>query len=345
VATVAEMFYDDDADLSVIQGKKVAVIGYGSQGHAHALSLRDSGVDVRVGLAEGSASRPKAEAEGLTVASVADAVREADLVVILTPDQVQRTVYAEHIQPNLKPGAGLLFGHGFNIRFGYIKPEPGSDVLMVAPKGPGHLVRREYVDGRGVPVLLAVEQDASGTAWDVAKSYAKAIGGLRAGGIRTTFTEECETDLFGEQAVLCGGASQLVMYGFETLVEAGYQPEVAYFECLHELKLIVDLMIEGGIAKQRWSVSDTAEYGDYVSGPRVIDPRVKENMQAVLADIRNGAFAQRFIDDQDAGAPEFKALREKGAQHPIEATGKELRGLMSWIKDTDSDYVEGSAAR
>ena len=342
---MAEMFYDDDADLSVIQGTKVAVIGYGSQGHAHALNLRDSGVDVRVGLAEGSKSRAKAEAEGLTVRSVADAVKEADLVVILTPDQVQRTVYANDIAPNLKEGAGLLFGHGFNIRFDYIKPEAGSDVIMVAPKRPGHLVRREYVDGRGVPVLLAVEQDASGGAWALAQSYAKAIGGLRAGGIRTTFTEECETDLFGEQAVLCGGASQLVQYGFETLVEAGYQPEVAYFECLHELKLIVDLMVEGGIAKQRWSVSDTAEYGDYVSGPRVIDPRVKENMQAVLADIKNGAFAKRFIDDQDAGGPEFKALREKGAQHPIEGTGKELRKLMSWIKETDSDYVEGSAAR
>ena len=342
---MAEMFYDDDADLSVIQGRKVAVIGYGSQGHAHALNLRDSGVDVRVGLAEGSKSKAKAEAEGLTVRSVADAVKEADLVVILTPDQVQRHVYAKDIQPNLREGAALLFGHGFNIRFGYIKPEPGSDVLMVAPKGPGHLVRREFADGRGVPVLLAVEQDASGQAWDLAKAYGKAIGGLRAGAIKTTFTEETETDLFGEQAVLCGGTSQLVQYGFETLVEAGYQPEVAYFECLHELKLIVDLMIEGGIAKQRWSVSDTAEYGDYVSGPRVIDPHVKENMQAVLADIRSGKFAQRFIDDQDAGAPEFKALREKGAQHPIEATGKELRGLMSWIKDSDSDYVEGSAAR
>jgi ketol-acid reductoisomerase len=345
VADVAEMFYDDDADLSVIQGKKVAVIGYGSQGHAHALNLRDSGVDVRVGLAEGSASKAKAEAEGLTVRSVADAVKEADLVVILTPDQMQRTVYANEIQPNLKEGAALLFGHGFNIRFGYIKPEPGSDVLMVAPKGPGHLVRREYVDGRGVPVLLAVEQDASGQAWDLAKSYAKAIGGLRAGGIKTTFTEETETDLFGEQAVLCGGASQLVQYGFETLTEAGYQPEIAYFEVLHELKLIVDLMVEGGIAKQRWSVSDTAEYGDYVSGPRVIDEHVKENMKAVLADIQNGAFAKRFIDDQDAGAPEFKALRAKGEQHPIEATGRELRKLMSWVKSTDSDYVEGTATR
>ena len=343
---MADMFYDDDADTSIIQGRKVAVIGYGSQGHAHALNLRDTGVDVRVGLAEGSKSRAKAEAEGLRVLDVADAVKEADLVVILTPDQVQRTVYANEIQPNLKEGAALLFGHGFNIRFDYIQPEAGSDVIMVAPKGPGHLVRREYVDGRGVPVLVAVEQDASGQAWDLAKSYAKAIGGLRAGGIKTTFTEECETDLFGEQAVLCGGASQLVMYGFETLVEAGYQPEVAYFECLHELKLIVDLMIEGGIAKQRWSGSDTAEYGDYVSGPRVIDPSVKENMQAVLADIKNGAFAKRFIDDQDAGGVEFKELRAKGAAHPIEATGRELRKLMAWVDtDRDSDYVEGSAAR
>ncbi len=342
---MAEMIYDDDADLSVIQGMKVAVIGYGSQGHAHALNLRDSGVDVRVGLAEGSTSRAKAQAEGLRVLSVADAVQEADLVVILTPDQVQRHVYSDEIKPNLKDGAGLLFGHGFNIRFGYITPEAGSDVVMVAPKGPGHLVRREYSDGRGVPVLVCVEQDASGRAWEVAKSYAKAIGGLRAGGIKTTCTEECETDLFGEQSVLCGGLSQLIMYGFETLIEAGYQPEVAYFECLHEVKLIVDLMVEGGIAKQRWSVSDTAEYGDYVSGPRVIDPSVKENMKAVLEDVRNGAFARRFIADQDAGAPEFTALRAKGAQHPIEATGRELRKLMSWIKDTDSDYVEGSAAR
>ncbi|MGZ4636604.1 ketol-acid reductoisomerase, partial [Oryzihumus sp.] len=310
---MAEMFYDDDADLSVIQGRKVAVIGYGSQGHAHALNLRDSGVDVRVGLAEGSRSKAKAEAEGLRVLPVAEAVQEADLIVILTPDQVQRKVYAESIEPHLKDGAALFFGHGFNIRFGYITAPESVDVAMVAPKGPGHLVRREYVDGRGVPVLVAVEKDASGTAWDLALSYAKAIGGLRAGGIKTTFTEETETDLFGEQAVLCGGASQLVMYGFETLVEAGYQPEVAYFECLHELKLIVDLMVEGGIAKQRWSVSDTAEYGDYVSGPRVIDAHVKENMQAVLADIKSGAFAARFIADQDAGAPEFTALRAKAA--------------------------------
>ncbi|MBE1875294.1 ketol-acid reductoisomerase [Myceligenerans pegani] len=342
---MAELFYDDDADLSVIQQKKVAVIGYGSQGHAHSLNLRDSGVDVTVGLREGSASRAKAEDQGLKVASVADAVRDADVVVILAPDQVQRLVYADEIAPNLKEGAALVFGHGFNIRFGYIKPEADHDVFMVAPKGPGHLVRREYADGRGVPVLVAVEQDASGKAWETALSYAKAIGGLRAAGIKTTFTEETETDLFGEQSVLCGGASQLVQYGFETLTEAGYQPEIAYFEVLHELKLIVDLMVEGGLAKQRWSISDTAEYGDYVSGPRVIDPHVKENMKAVLADIQNGKFAERFIADQDAGAPEFKELRAKGEQHPIEETGRELRKMFAWIKPSDTDYVEGSAAR
>jgi ketol-acid reductoisomerase len=339
------MYYDADADLSVIQGRNVAVIGYGSQGHAHSLSLRDSGVDVRVGLPEGSKSRPKAEAEGLRVVTPAQAAEEADVVMILTPDHVQRHVYTEAIAPNLVQGDALFFGHGFNIRFGYITPPEGVDVCMVAPKGPGHLVRREFVDGRGVPVLVAVENDATGKAWPLTLSYARALGGLRAGGIRTTFTEECETDLFGEQAVLCGGASKLVQYGFETLIEAGYQPEVAYFECLHELKLIVDLMYEGGIAKQRWSVSDTAEYGDYVSGPRVIDPHVKENMQAVLADIKNGSFAARFIADQDAGAPEFKRLRAEGEQHPIEATGRELRKLMSWVKSTDSDYVEGTAAR
>jgi ketol-acid reductoisomerase len=339
------MFYDADADLSIIQGRKVAVIGYGSQGHAHSLSLRDSGVDVRVGLPEGSKSRAKAEAEGLRVVTPAEAAAEADVIMILTPDHVQRHVYAESIEPNLTAGKALFFGHGFNIRFGYIVPPADVDVAMVAPKGPGHLVRREYSAGRGVPVLVAVEQDATGGAWALALSYAKGIGGLRAGGIKTTFTEECETDLFGEQAVLCGGASQLVQYGFETLIEAGYQPEVAYFECLHELKLIVDLMYEGGIAKQRWSVSDTAEYGDYVSGPRVIDPRVKDNMKAVLADIQSGAFAQRFIDDQDAGAPEFTALRAKGEAHPIEAVGKELRGMMSWVSSDDDDYVEGTATR
>ncbi|MCC3277439.1 MULTISPECIES: ketol-acid reductoisomerase [unclassified Arthrobacter] len=341
---MTDMYYDDDADLSIIQGRTVAVIGYGSQGHAHALSLRDSGVDVRVGLKEGSASRAKAEAEGLRVLSVADAVAEADLIMVLTPDQVQRFVYAEEIAPNLQSGDALFFGHGFNIRYGYIQPPADVDVALVAPKGPGHIVRREFEAGRGVPDLIAVEQDASGKAKELALSYAKAIGGTRAGVIETTFTEETETDLFGEQAVLCGGASQLIQYGFETLTEAGYQPQVAYFEVLHELKLIVDLMVEGGIAKQRWSVSDTAEYGDYVSGPRVIDESVKENMKAVLADIQNGAFAKRFIDDQDADAPEFKALRKKGEDHPIEATGRELRKLFSWIKNED-DYTEGSVAR
>jgi ketol-acid reductoisomerase len=320
-------------------------LGYGSQGHAHALSLRDSGVDVRVGLPEGSKSRAKAEAEGMRVVTPAVAAAEADLIMVLAPDPAQRRLYAESIEPNLKAGDAIFFGHGFNIRYGYIKPPADVDVAMVAPKGPGHLVRREYVAGRGVPVLVAVEQDATGNAWELALSYAKGIGGLRAGGIKTTFTEETETDLFGEQAVLCGGASQLVMYGFETLIEAGYQPEVAYFECLHELKLIVDLMYEGGIAKQRWSVSDTAEYGDYVSGPRVIDESVKANMKAVLTDIQNGAFAERFIADQDAGAPEFKALRAKGEQHPIEATGRDLRALMSWVQSGDSDYVEGTATR
>ncbi|MGZ5371672.1 ketol-acid reductoisomerase [Aeromicrobium sp.] len=342
---MAELFYDDDADLSIIQERQVAVLGYGSQGHAHALSLRDSGVDVRVGLLEGSKSRAKAEAEGLRVLTPSEAVEEADAIVVLAPDPAQRKLYAEHIEPNLVAGDALVFGHGFNIRFGYIKAPEGVDVIMVAPKGPGHLVRREFVDGRGVPVIVAVEQDATGKAWDLVLSYAKAIGGTRAGAIKSTFTEETETDLFGEQAVLCGGVSQLIQYGFETLTEAGYQPEIAYFEVLHELKLIVDLIWEGGIAKQRWSVSDTAEYGDYVSGPRVIDPSVKENMKAVLADIQNGAFAKRFIEDQDAGAPEFLALRAKGAAHPIEAVGKELRGLMSWVKSEDSDYVEGQAGR
>ena len=342
---MAELYYDDDADLSIIQGKNVAVIGYGSQGHAHALNLRDSGVDVRIGLQEGSKSRAKAEAEGLKVLTPREAAEEADVVVILAPDQVQRHIYRDEIAPNLTEGAALVFGHGFNIRFGYIKPEAGHDIVMVAPKGPGHLVRREYVDGRGVPVIVAVEQDASGSAWDLALSYAKGIGGLRAAGIKTTFTEETETDLFGEQAVLCGGVSQLIQYGFETLTEAGYQPEVAYFECLHELKLIVDLMYEGGIAKQRWSVSDTAEYGDYVSGQRVITPEVKDNMKAVLDDIVNGTFAERFINDQDAGAPEFQAFRESEEKHPIEQTGRELRKLMAWVKSHDSDYVEGTASR
>ncbi|WP_460744606.1 ketol-acid reductoisomerase [Mariniluteicoccus endophyticus] len=339
------MFYDSDADLSVIQGRNVAILGFGSQGHAHALSLRDSGVDVRVGLPEGSKSRAKAEAQGLRVVTPYEACEEADLVMMLVPDQHAAKLYKEAVEPNLVDGDALFFAHGFNIRFGFIEPPAGVDVGMVAPKGPGHLVRREYSEGRGVPVLVAVEQDATGKAWDLTLSYAKAIGGLRAGGIKTTFTEETETDLFGEQAVLCGGASALIQAGFETLVEAGYQPEIAYFECLHEMKLIVDLMYEGGIAKQRWSVSDTAEFGDYVSGPRVIDERVKENMKAVLADVQNGSFAQRFMDDQNNGGKEFADFRAKAEQHPIEKTGAELRGLMAWVKSHDDDYVEGTAAR
>lgn len=341
---MTKLYYDEDADLSIIQGKKVAVIGYGSQGQAHALSLRDSGVDVRVGLAEGSKSRAKAEAEGLKVLSVDEASKEADVIMILTPDQIQAAIYKESIEPNLSAGDALFFAHGFNIRFGYIQPPADVTVALVAPKGPGHIVRREFEAGRGVPDLIAVEQDPQGNGKALALSYAAAIGGTRAGVIETTFTEETESDLFGEQAVLCGGTSQLVQYGFEVLTEAGYQPEIAYFEVLHELKLIVDLMVEGGIAKQRWSISDTAEYGDYVSGPRVIDPHVKENMKAVLSDIQDGSFAKRFMDDQAAGAPEFKALRAKGEGHPIEATGRELRKLFSWLK-ADDDYTEGTAAR
>ena len=342
---MAEMFHEDDADLSVIQSRTVAVIGYGSQGHAHALNLRDSGVNVVVGLREGSKSVARAEEASLTVKSVEDAVKEGDVVVILAPDQVQATLYKEQIEPNLRPGAALLFAHGFNIHYGYIKPAADHDVIMVAPKGPGHTVRREFEAGRGVPVLVCVEQDASGQAWPLVLSYAKAIGGLRAGAIRTTFREETETDLFGEQDVLCGGLSKLIQTGFEVLVEAGYQPEMAYFEVCHEMKLIVDLINEGGISKQRWSCSDTAEYGDYVSGPRVITPDVKEHMKEVLADIQDGSFAKRFMDDQAAGAPEFKKLRAQGEAHPIEKTGRQVRSMFAWRADVDKDYTEGSVAR
>ncbi|WP_156759398.1 ketol-acid reductoisomerase [Microbacterium karelineae] len=341
---MAEILYDADADLSIIQSKKVAIVGYGSQGHAHAQNLRDSGVEVTVALREGSKSAQKASDDGFDVKSVADATAWADVIMILAPDQHQRTIYAEGIKPNLAPGKALAFAHGFNIRFGLIEAPEGVDVILIAPKAPGHTVRREFAAGRGIPDIIGVEKDASGAAWDLALSYAAGIGGTRAGVIKTTFTEETETDLFGEQAVLCGGMSHLVQAGFETLTEAGYQPEIAYFEVLHELKLIVDLMWEGGIAKQRWSISDTAEYGDYVSGPRVIDERVKESMKAVLADIQSGAFARRFIDDQDAGAPEFQKLRAEEEQHPIETTGRELRALFSW-KKSDDDYVEGTAAR
>lgn len=326
-----EIFYDDDADLSLIQERKVAVLGYGSQGHAHALSLRDSGVDVRVGLLANSKSRPKAEAEGLRVVEPGQACAEADLIMVLVPDTAQRSLYTEVIQPNLSQGKALFFGHGLNIRFGLIKPPAGVDVAMVAPKGPGHLVRRQYVDGKGVPCLAAVEQDASGEAFELALSYAKGIGGTRAGVIKTTFTEETETDLFGEQAVLCGGAEALVQAGFETLIEAGYQPEIAYFECLHELKLIVDLMYEGGISRMNYSVSDTAEYGGYVSGPRIINDQTKATMKQILAEIQDGTFARNWISEDDNGRPNFTKLREENANHPIEAVGKKLRGMMSWV--------------
>ena len=341
---MAEILYDQDADLSIIQSKKVAIVGYGSQGHAHAQNLRDSGVDVTVALRDGSKSAQKASDDGFPVKSVADATAWADVIMILAPDQHQRTIYAESIKPNLTPGKALAFAHGFNIRFGYIEAPADVDVILIAPKAPGHTVRREFVAGRGIPDIIGVENDATGSAWDLALSYAAGVGGTRAGVIKTSFTEETETDLFGEQAVLCGGMSHLVQAGFETLTEAGYQPQIAYFEVLHELKLIVDLMWEGGIAKQRWSISDTAEYGDYVSGPRVVDQHVKDNMKAILADIQSGAFAKRFIDDQDAGAPEFTKLRAEEEQHPIEKTGKELRALFSW-QNSDDDYVEGTAAR
>lgn len=339
-----KVFYDKDCDLSLIKGKNVAIIGYGSQGHAHAQNLSESGVNVTVGLRRGGASWNKVEQAGLKVAEVDEAVKAADVIMILLPDENIAEVYNKNVAPNAKQGAVLAFAHGFNVHYGQVVPRADLDVIMVAPKAPGHTVRGTYTQGGGVPHLVAVYQDKSGAARDIALSYAMANGGGRAGIIETNFREETETDLFGEQAVLCGGTSQLIQYGFETLVEAGYQPQIAYFEVLHELKLIVDLIWEGGLTKQRWSISDTAEFGDYVSGPRVISPDVKENMKAVLADIQNGAFAKRFIDDQDAGAPEFKALRAKGEGHPIEATGRELRALFAW-KQNDGDYVDGSAAR
>jgi ketol-acid reductoisomerase len=326
-----EIYHDDDADLSIVQGRKVAVLGYGSQGHAHALSLRDSGVDIRVGLPESSKSRGKAEDEGLRVVDPATAAAEADLIMILAPDTAQRSLFAEAVAPNLTAGDAVFFGHGFNIRYGLIEPPKDVDVAMVAPKGPGHLVRRQYIDGKGVPCLVAVDNDASGTALQLALSYAKAIGGTRAGVIRTTFSEETETDLFGEQAVLCGGVTSLVQAGFEVLTEAGYAPEVAYFECLHELKLIVDLMYEGGIARMRYSVSDTAEYGDYTRGPRVIDERVKEEMRKILSEITDGTFAREWVAEDDAGRPNYRKLKEQGEHHPIEEVGARLRGLMSWV--------------
>ncbi len=329
---MTEIFYDDQADLSIIQGRRVAVLGYGSQGHAHALSLRDSGVDVRVGLPEGSKSREKAENDGLRVLTPAEAVKEADVTMILAPDHIQRHLYAEHVAPNLKEGDALFFGHGLNIRYGLIEAPEGVDVCMVAPKGPGHLVRRQFEAGRGVPCLVAVEKDATGKALDLALSYAKGIGGTRAGALRTTFTEETETDLFGEQAVLCGGVSELIKAGFETLIEAGYQPEVAYFECLHEMKLIVDLMYEGGISKMYWSVSDTAEYGGYTRGPRVVTEETREEMRRILGEIKDGTFARQLVEEFDGGQKEFARHREELAEDPIEKTGAKLRPMMSWLK-------------
>ncbi|MEU9854493.1 ketol-acid reductoisomerase [Streptomyces sp. NPDC047974] len=333
---MAELFYDADADLSIIQGRKVAVIGYGSQGHAHALSLRDSGVDVRVGLHEGSKSKAKAEEQGLRVVTPAEAAAEADLIMILIPDPIQAKVYEESIAPNLKDGDALFFAHGFNVRFGFITPPAGVDVALVAPKGPGHLVRRQYEEGRGVPAIAAVEKDATGNAFALALSYAKAIGGTRAGVIKTTFTEETETDLFGEQAVLCGGASALVKAGFETLVEAGYQPEIAYFECLHELKLIVDLMYEGGLEKMRWSVSETAEWGDYITGPRVITADTKAEMKKVLTEIQDGTFAKNWMDEYHGGLKKYNEYKTQDEKHLLETTGKELRKLMSWVNDEEA---------
>jgi ketol-acid reductoisomerase len=328
---MAKLYYEKDADASLVSGRKVAVIGYGSQGHAHALNLRDSGIDVRVGLREGSSSVSKAEQEGLRVVPVAQAAAEADLVMMLLPDTEQAAVYEAEIEPHLDDGDALFFAHGFNIRFEQIKPPPGVDVGMVAPKGPGHLVRRTFTDGGGVPSLVAVHQDPSGKTHDLALSYAHALGATRAGVLETTFEEETETDLFGEQAVLCGGISALVMAGFETLVEAGYQPESAYFECLHELKLIVDLMYEQGISGMRFSVSDTAEYGDMTRGPRIIDDHVKAEMKGILEEIRDGRFAAEWVAENRAGRPRFNELRRRGAAHPIESVGAELRAMMPWI--------------
>jgi ketol-acid reductoisomerase len=326
------IYYDKDADLSIIQGMKVAIIGYGSQGHAHANNLRDSGVDVTVGLREGSESAAKASKAGFTVKDPADAAAEADLVMVLVPDEHQASLYRDKLAGNLKQGAALAFAHGFNIHYGQIEPRADLDVMMIAPKGPGHLVRSTYTQGGGVPSLIAIHQDASGRGKEVALSYASANGGGRAGVIETSFREETETDLFGEQAVLCGGATALVQAGFETLVEAGYAPEMAYFECLHELKLIVDLMYEGGIANMRYSISNTAEYGDLTRGPRVITEETKWEMREILTEIQNGEFAREFIQENQAGAATLKAKRRIGREHPIEEVGERLRSMMPWIK-------------
>ncbi|MCC5647509.1 ketol-acid reductoisomerase [Nostoc sp. CHAB 5824] len=329
---MARMYYDEDANLDLLAGKTIAIIGYGSQGHAHALNLKDSGLNVIVGLYPGSKSVAKAEAAGLTVKNVADAANAADFIMILLPDEVQKTIYKNEIEPNLEEGNVLAFAHGFNIHFGQVVPPANVDVVMVAPKGPGHLVRRTYEQGEGVPALFAVYQDASGQARDRAMSYARGIGGSRAGILETTFREETETDLFGEQAVLCGGLSALIKAGFETLVEAGYQPELAYFECLHEVKLIVDLVVEGGLAKMRDSISNTAEYGDYTRGPRIVTEQTKAEMQKILSEIQSGQFAREFVLENQAGKPGFTALRRKEAEHKIEEVGKDLRAMFSWLK-------------
>jgi ketol-acid reductoisomerase len=329
---MARMYYDEDANLDLLAGKTIAIIGYGSQGHAHALNLKDSGLNVIVGLYPGSKSAEKAQAAGLTVKSVADAASAADFIMILLPDEVQKTVYKNEIEPNLKAGDVLAFAHGFNIHFGQVVPPANVDVVMVAPKGPGHLVRRTYEQGQGVPALFAVYQDATGKARDRAMAYARGIGGTRAGILETTFREETETDLFGEQAVLCGGLSALIKAGFETLVEAGYQPELAYFECLHEVKLIVDLVVEGGLATMRDSISNTAEYGDYTRGPRIVNAQTKAEMKKILSEIQSGQFAREFVLENQAGKPGFTAMRRQEAEHPIEEVGKDLRAMFSWLK-------------
>ena len=328
------VYYDRDADVNLIKGKKVAVLGYGSQGHAHANNLRDSGVkDVRVALRKGSASAKKVTDAGLQVMTPDEAAKWADVVMLLAPDELQAQIYRDHLEPNMRPGTALAFAHGLNIHFNLIEPRADLDIFMIAPKGPGHLVRSEYVSGAGVPCLLAVEQDASGNATEIGLSYSSAIGGGRAGTIETTFREECETDLFGEQVVLCGGLSALIAAGFDTLVEAGYAPEMAYFECLHEVKLIVDLMYEGGMANMRYSISNTAEYGDYVSGPRIITDETRAEMRRILADIQAGRFTRDWVAECGAGQPSFKATRRRWAEHPIEEVGSRLRAMMPWLSD------------